>query len=88
MRLRSIFLANDSFVFANCVTQREPGMADGHNGGRSSQASLASAPRAWPLLRYALHSSREITVYLQKSLNRSGDSSVYLTVCWMLRWPR
>jgi hypothetical protein len=26
--------------------------------------------------------------YLQKSLNRSGDSSVYFTVCWMFRWPR
>ena len=24
----------------------------------------------------------------QKSLNRVGDSSVYLTVCWMFRWPR
>lgn len=24
----------------------------------------------------------------QKSLNRVGDSSVYLTVCWMFLWPR
>jgi hypothetical protein len=25
------FLVNDSFVFANRVTKREPGMADAHN---------------------------------------------------------
>ena len=25
---------------------------------------------------------------LQKSLNRSGAISVYLTVCWMFLWPR
>jgi len=24
----------------------------------------------------------------QKDLNRSGDSSVYRTVCWMFLWPR
>jgi hypothetical protein len=24
----------------------------------------------------------------QKFLNRVGDSSVYLTVCWMFLWPR
>ena len=45
-RLGSIFLANDSFVFPNRVTQREPGMADGHNRGRSSQREF-SAPKAW-----------------------------------------
>ena len=37
MRLRSIFLANDSFVFENRVTQREPGMADSQNRGCSSE---------------------------------------------------
>ena len=26
--------------------------------------------------------------HLQKSLNRSGESSVYLTVCWMFLCPR
>ena len=26
--------------------------------------------------------------FLQKSLNRSGAISVYLTVCWMFLWPR
>jgi hypothetical protein len=37
MRLCGIFLASDSFVFASGVMQREPGMADGHNRGRSSE---------------------------------------------------
>ena len=41
MRLRSIFLANDSFVFENRVTQREPGMADSQNRGCSSEREFA-----------------------------------------------
>ena len=35
MRLRRIFLANNSFVFANRITQREPGMANNQNCGCS-----------------------------------------------------
>jgi hypothetical protein len=27
-------------------------------------------------------------IHRQKSRKRSGASSVYLTVCWMFRWPR
>src|SRR6478736_9433748 len=41
MRLKSIFLANDSFVFENRVTQREPGMADSQNRGCSSEREFA-----------------------------------------------
>ena len=41
MRLRSIFLASDSFVFANRVMQREPGMADSHNRVCSSEREFA-----------------------------------------------
>ena len=41
MRLRSLFFANDSFVFANRVMQREPGMANNQNCGRSSERELA-----------------------------------------------
>ena len=41
MRLRSIFLANDSFVFENRVTQREPGMADSQNRCCSSEREFA-----------------------------------------------
>ena len=40
-RLSSIFLGGDSFVCKNRVTQREPGMADGHNRSRSSERKLA-----------------------------------------------
>ena len=39
--LSSIFLGCDSFVCKNRVTQREPGMADGHNRSRSSERKLA-----------------------------------------------
>jgi hypothetical protein len=41
MRWRSIFLANDGFVFANRVMQREPGMADSQNGGCPSEREFA-----------------------------------------------
>ena len=40
-RLSSIFLGGDSFVCKNRVTQREPGIADGHNRSRSSERELA-----------------------------------------------
>ena len=53
-RLGSIFLANDSFVFANCVTQREPGMADGHNRGRSSQREFAFRSQGLALVEVCL----------------------------------
>ena len=39
-RSGSIFLANDSFVFANRVTHREPGMADGHIVERNHTTSF------------------------------------------------
>ena len=41
MRLRSIFLASDSFVFANRVMQREPSMADSQNRSCSSEREFA-----------------------------------------------
>ena len=53
-RLGSIFLANDSFVFPNRVTQREPGMADGHNRGRSSQREFAFRSQGLALVEVCL----------------------------------
>src|SRR6478735_3874049 len=50
----SIFLANDSFVFANRIAQREPGMANGHNRGCSSQCEFAFRPQGLALVEVCL----------------------------------
>ena len=77
MRLRSIFLANDSFVFENRVTQREPGMADSQNRGCSSEREFAFRGQGFAVAEVCLHCLIVIMTSLhhrQKSLN--SDSSV------------
>src|SRR5262249_22791871 len=48
-------------------------------------ASFSSNGRIFRAARWILRRHRQ---FLQKSLNRSGAISVYLTVCWMFLWPR
>jgi hypothetical protein len=40
------------------------------------------------LQRLSRNGDAKLPHLLQKSLNLVGDSSVYLTVCWMFLWPR
>ena len=48
------FLVNDSFVFANRVTKREPGMADAHNRGCSSQREFGFRSQGLALVEVCL----------------------------------
>src|SRR5262249_50805842 len=48
--------------------------------GTPVTAALLQATRRVPIV-FAQES-------FQKSRNRSGESSLYLTVCWMFLWPR
>jgi hypothetical protein len=61
-------------------------------GAHSAQDATASGRVISTIWRVPCSNGRIILrrhrQFLQKSLNRSGAISVYLTVCWMFLWPR